>query len=378
MSTSLPKTFDVLVIGGGVIGLSTAWQLSKDGATVCVVDQGEMGREASWAGAGMVPPGPARQHWHSATALEQLAGLSSKLHSEWSELLHTDTGIENEYRRCGSIRLALSDEEKLALADQVQRWTTLGIECTKISRKILNDIEPPLVALDTQGAQAVLLPDEAQIDNRKHLLALAEACRGRGVTLMANSGIESFTSGERRISAAQSAGTEISADQYYITAGAWSGNLAEALGISVNMKPIRGQIVLLDGPPNLLKRNIYSGNNYLTPRRDGRILVGSTMEDVGFHKENTPQALEALLKFAHSLAPSLDNLSIEDSWSGLRPATSDGLPLMGRILGLENVWIATGHLRAGLQLSPATAVVMSSLIRGEQPEIDVSSLSVDR
>lgn len=378
MTTTSAKTYDVLIVGGGVIGLSTAWQLAQDGATVCVVDRGELGNEASWAGAGMIPPGPAESHWHAATALEQLAGLSSQLHRQWHERLLAETNIDNQYRRCGSIRLAMTSDQQESLARQVERCGQLGIECARLDRQVLEDLEPELTALDSPAAQAFVLPAEAHIHSRQHLSALAAACRQRGVTLLPHTGIESFRIAEGKISAAISAAHEISAGQYCLAAGCWSGQLAQALEISIDVKPIRGQILLLQGPEGLVRRNIYAGNNYLTPRRDGTILVGSTMEDVGFHKGNTPEALDGLLRFAKSVAPTVADLAIKDSWSGLRPATPDQLPLLGRIPNLENAWIAAGHLRAGLQLSPATAVVMSTLLRGQQPTIDISCLGVER
>jgi glycine oxidase len=135
---------------------------------------------------------------------------------------------------------------------------------------------------------------------------------------------------------------------------------------------------LLSGARVLLSHDVYVGLRYLAPRQDGHVLVGSTMEDVGFVKENTPEATDELLSFATQLVPALAELPVETCWSGLRPGTPDGKPYLGRAGQLENIWLATGHFRAGLQLSPATAVVMRSLILGQAPPIDVSSLRCGR
>jgi glycine oxidase len=150
------------------------------------------------------------------------------------------------------------------------------------------------------------------------------------------------------------------------------------LGLDLPVKPLRGQIVLLAGDRQLFDRNIYVGLRYLAPRRDGRVLIGSTMEDVGFVKENSPEAVQQLRSFAGQLVPALAELSMETCWSGLRPSTPDGKPYLGRAGELKNTWVATGHLRAGLQLSPATAVVMRSLMLGQATPIDVSPLGVER
>jgi glycine oxidase len=183
--------------------------------------------------------------------------------------------------------------------------------------------------------------------------------------------------GERVTSVRTSLG-DIAADRVVIAAGAWSQPIAERLGLKIPVKPIRGQIVLLNCQRPVLGRVINVGRHYLLPRDDGRILVGSTLEDVGFDRRNTAVAIGDLLQFATELVPALQSADIERCWTGFRPASVDDLPYLGRVPGFENAFVATGHYRHGLYLSTGTAVVMSRLIRGESPGVDMSPFRPDR
>jgi glycine oxidase len=170
----------------------------------------------------------------------------------------------------------------------------------------------------------------------------------------------------------------LSAASYCVTTGAWASDLLRPFGIRVGVKPIRGQMVLYRTQAPILRHIVNEGMRYLVPRDDGRLLAGSTEEDVGFDKRNTDAGIAGLVDFARSLVPALADAEIERTWAGLRPATTDGLPLIGPIPGTTNAFCAAGHFRSGLQLSPATAVVMSRLIRGEEALIDLSPLRLDR
>jgi len=372
---SANDNYDVLIVGGGVIGLSTAWELSQHGAKVCVVDRGQLGMEASWAGAGMIPPGPAESSWAVATPFEQLAGLSQRLQHPWHERLLELTGIDNEYRSDGAIYLACTDDEVQALDKKAQRWQQLGIAYQAIDAATLADIEP---ALAGPATRAYLLPEEAQLRNPRHLRALIAACQLAGVALRPGVAVHQFKVSKNRLSQAITHEGPICAEHFCLAAGSWSGQLAASLPLNLPIRPMRGQIVLLNGPVGLLRRAINVGARYCVPRHDGRLLIGSTQDDVGFVKENTAAGVGGLLQFAQTIAPELAKLPLETCWSGLRPATADGLPYLGRIPKLENGWLATGHFRAGLQLSPATAVVMRALILGQKSPVDVTELGVER
>ncbi len=371
------KNFDVLIVGGGVIGLSLAWELAQHSVKVGVVDRSALGKEASWAGAGMIPPGPPESHWHVATALEQLEGLSQTLHERWHPRLLEATGIDSQYQQSGSLHLAAFTEEQVVeLRSRVARWQALGIDCREIDATTVADLEPALAARAEQFALAYCLPDEAQIRNPRHLQALLAACELADVDLMPHAEVQGFATDGQRITVAETDQGSITADQICICTGCWSGQLARQLGTDLPVRPIRGQIALLDGHVGLLKRNVCVGSRYLVPRRDGLVLVGSTEEDVGFQKATTDDAINGLRDFAASVAPETAALPLRSSWSGLRPGTPGRQPILGRVPRFDNAWIATGHFRAGLQLSPATAVVMRSLIMGQESPIETSDFAL--
>lgn len=371
-------SYDFLIVGGGVIGLSLAWELAQHGAKVGVVDRGPLGGEASWAGAGMVPPGPVASMYAQATEFEQLEGLSQELHEDWHAILLDKTGIDNEYRQCGAIQLAQSEQEHVDLLAKAQHWRSLGIICDEIDARQLADLEPALTEHAGEFAAAYHLPDEAQIRNPRHLQALISACQIECVQLMPNVEVHDFQQQSHQITEVNTNRGTITADQVCLASGCWSGKVAKSLGFELPIRPIRGQIALLDGPPGLLTRNISVGPRYLVPRRDGRLLIGSTQEDVGFDVTTTGEEIEGLRDFAASLAPTTAALPLEQSWAGLRPSTPDNQPYLGRLPGVDNAWIAAGHFRAGLQLSPATAVVMRAMMLDQESPIDSSQLRPER
>lgn len=370
-----PETFDVLLVGGGVMGLSLAWELAQQGTRVCVVDSGEMGREASWAAAGMLPPGPSGEHWPNCTAYEQLQGLSHELQPAWHQKLADLTHIDNGFRPTGALYVAESSTAKTAALEKNQReWDRCGLEYHQLDAAAIADVEPAI----SPQSQAILLPEECQLRPPRHLKALLAACQLAGVDLRPGCQLLGWqTQGEQVCAAITSMGT-ITAENYCLTSGCWTGPLAAGLGLELPIRPVRGQILLLNGPPNTLRRIVNAGPRYLTPRADGRVLVGSTQEEVGFNKQNTVEGLAELMNFARQLCPALADFTLEQSWSGLRPGTTDELPFLGRLPRYENAWIAAGHFRAGIQLSPATAVVIRSLMLGQEPPVDVRTLGVGR
>lgn len=363
---------DVLIIGGGVIGLSLAYELSAQGKSVRVVDRTAPGQESSWAGAGILPPDVSRPSEHP---YQQLISLSHALHTQWAKRLREETGVDNGYHRTGALYLAHDEATAGQLKQVVAECGRRDIEAHWLSPAELAKDEP---AMDLQKARgACLLPDECQLRNPRHVKALLVACQARGVTIDAGRPIDDFAIQGDRITAARCGADEFRAKQYCVTGGAWSGGLVARLGCTVPIKPIRGQIVLLSGP-RVLRRIINDGHRYLVPRTDGRILVGSTEEDVGFDKRTTAETVGSLLQFAVELVPGLHDHTVERTWAGLRPGNADGLPYLGRVPKLQNAFVAAGHYRHGLHLSPGTAVVMAQLLLGQQPSIDLTPFRPDR
>jgi len=367
---------DTLIIGAGAIGLSLAYELAKRGEKVGIVERADVGRESSWAGAGIVPPAAAGT---DASPLRQLAALSARLHPEWHARLNDETRVDTGYRRCGALYLAHDDRSERQLADEVAQWQVTGIRHEVVDLARVAELEPSLAV--TGVRTAIHLPDEAQLRNPRHVRALETACAARGVVTWVRRPVEQFVVGDGQVMEVRTATGSLVAGKYCLTAGAWSGDLAAKLGLRPAVKPIRGQIVLLNPQRPVVRGIVYAGDNfrhYFVARDDGRVLVGSTEEDVGFDKRTTAAVTHELLDFAIRLAPTLADAPIEQTWAGLRPYSADGLPYLGRAPELKNFFVAAGHYRWGLALSPATAVVMAQLMRGEPTEFDLAPFRLDR
>jgi glycine oxidase len=365
---------DCLVIGGGVIGLSLAYELARNGQRVRVVDRLQPGREASWAAAGILPP---PSDAADADPLERLTALSLRLHPDWAARLREETGIDNGFRRCGALYLAdngLLDE----LRTFAKQWRRGGVAVEDLSPDAAAAIEPALQPAATGGLLrgALLVPDEVQIRSPWNMQALEAACIARGVEISSDTEVDGFEIAGGRIRAALTRQGSLVAESFCVTSGAWSGGLLSRLAVHIGIKPIRGQIVLLKTPEPVMRRVVYAGPHYFVPREDGRLLVGSTLEDVGFDRRVTSDAVRELLDFAIRWIPELRTAEMECCWAGLRPGSADGRPYLGRLPGLQNAFVAAGHYRSGLILAPATALLMAQLIRGQQPEFDLATFAV--
>jgi glycine oxidase len=401
---------ECLIVGGGVIGLSLAWQLARRGRKVRVLDRQQVGREASWAGAGILPPASREALAHP---LDQLRGMSFELHREWAEVLRAETGIDTGYRRCGGIYLARLAGETAALSAWAASLREEGVvverlgvgegergrEGDKETRRqggkaasfppspplplspSLLQHEPEIAIKPSSGLPiraAWLLPDECQLRNPHYLQALARVCELHGVVISPHTEVQDFALSGGRISSVITNEGVIDAEQICVTSGAWTGQLLQKLGMTVGVVPVRGQIVLFrcERPP--VQCVINEGPRYIVPREDGHLLVGSTEEEAGFDKRTTEVAIAELIDFARSLLPVLNSAEVKQTWAGLRPASFDGFPYLGPIPGLANAFVASGHYRSGLYLSPGTATVMAELMCGVATSLDLSVFRVGR
>jgi glycine oxidase len=365
---SMQRSTDVLVIGGGVIGLTTAYELARAGRHVIVVDRGQMGREASWAGAGIIPPGNPKR---ALGPYERLRAMSAILFEELATKLALESGIDTGYRVCGGIEFPESEDDK----PPVEAWTWEGIEWTLCNALTLKQFEPGLVPPVTP---AYLLPELAQVRNPRHLKALIAAAMRLGVTLCPECSVYGYSIAGRKLVAADTRQGSIEANQFVICAGAWSRRVVGALCFALPMFPVRGQILLLRLPAPIFSHVLIQGKRYLVPRDDGRVLVGSTEDYVCFDRNTVESDLEELHAFAVKLVPALAGAEIESSWAGLRPGAPDGLPFIGPMPELDNVWVAAGHFRAGIHLSPATARVICQMVCGETTAVPMDAFRLDR
>lgn len=350
----------MLIVGGGVVGLTAAYELAVIGARVTVVDRGELGQEASWAGAGMIPPGGRVSELPS---LQRLADESAARWPDLSQQLLELTGIDNEYTRCGSLHvpstLALSEDE----------WRHECTDWSRVPQCVLKRDEIRAMAphLASDQHRVLSLPSAAQVRNPRHLQALLAACQARGVELIARCEVTGLQTEAGRVTGAHTQHGLRNADEFLVTAGAWTGVLLDPETRTlpfVDVGPVRGQIMLLKCPRPPFTTLVESGSRYLVPRRDGRLLIGSTQEWVGFDKQTTAAGLADLHAFAIGLVPELASATIERSWAGLRPFSGRQRPYVGRVPGFTNLTVAAGHFRAGLSLSPVTALLIRDLLCG--------------
>ncbi len=370
-------TSECLILGGGVIGLTLARALARDGCQVRVVDCQAVGREASWAGAGILP---AAQRAAAIHPYDQLRGLSSELHRSLAEELLAETGIDTGYQQCGGIYLAHSPGEAAALRGFCESAQDEQLTIEKLDRTALSSLEPALLPLWDAGQIRVAywLPEEAQLRNPRHLQALAASCRQLGVALDEHVRAAEFLLEGSRVRGVATSQTTFTADVVCVTAGAWTYPLLHELGVETGILPIRGQMVLFAPPQPVLRRIINDGPRYLVPRLDGLVLAGSTEEEAGYVKETTREGVEQLVQFARRVVPELESAEVQQCWAGLRPASFDGLPYLGQVPAYDNLFVAAGHFRSGIYLSPGTARVMSQLLQGQTPEIDLTPFSILR
>jgi glycine oxidase len=358
---------DVVVIGGGIIGLSLAWDLAGQGRAVTVLEQGQVGREASWAGAGMLPPGNLDFAKDGEPALRS---HSHQLWPDWSQKLKSETGIDNEYRNCSAI--AVSFDERLDA--QIAAWRSGGVRAEPLNRV---DLDEQALAISDDVLHAYRLPEFAQVRNPRHLKALVAACGQTTVRIVEGQQVYGWEIEAGKAVAAKTATSRYSANQFVVTAGAWSQSLLKSVNCSTDIKPIRGQIALLRMKTLPFDFVIELGSRYLVPRADGRILVGSTEEHAGFVKNNTAAGVQALLEFATKLVPQLADASLERCWSGLRPGTRRPAPYIGPVPSVENLFVASGHFRSGLQMSPGTSVLLRELLLQQPTTIAAAPFSLE-
>jgi glycine oxidase len=368
------KSSDVLIVGGGVIGLSIAYYCARDGLSVTVLERGALGRESSWAGAGIIPAGRGDT---ARSAYAKLLGTSSEMWPRLSADLREETGTDNGYLRSGGFEIGFDQADSHALRSAAGHYAKEGVTWRELSPAAVRDIEP---ALTGPFVVAYHIPEMAQVRNPRHLKALAAACARRGVRLVTGAQVIGFDRDGDRVLGARTLDTTFAAGTTVVTAGAWSGGVLDTLGVTLPVKPIRGQIALIASDPGApgLRRIVMMGREYLVPRCDGRVLVGSTEEDVGFDCRPTPAGIRGLLEMAIAIAPSLGSATLERTWAGLRPGSPDSKPFIGPAPGVRSLFVAAGHYRAGLQLSPITGLVIKQLIVGEPPAVPLDACRIDR
>jgi len=372
---------DCCIIGGGIIGLSIARELAGRGRTVRVLVREPRRATASWAAAGILPPTPDRP---DAGPADALTIWSDRLHRQWAVELRDETGVDNGLRACGGLYVGAGPAALERLAEESRVWREAGAACDLLDARGIAACEPALAGVVARGgiAGGYLLPDEMQIRPPRHLEALERSCAGRGVEITHDATVREIVADAGRVVAvvADVAGVRerIDVATCVLAAGAWSGGLAEPLGLRIVTKPVRGQIALFALPRRVLDRVVNRGLDYLVPRDDGTLLAGSTIEDAGFDASTRDDAIDRIVGVARDLLGDIGLDRPDMVWAGLRPGSADGLPFIGRTPACANAFVAAGHFRAGLHQSTGTAILVADLVEGRAPTIDVAPFDPGR
>ena len=349
---------DFLVVGAGIIGLSTAWELARSGASVVVVDRGLAGRESSWAGGGMLFP---LWPWDYADAVTALTDRGRALYPDWVGELWQASGIDPEYRQTGLVALPPAD------FDRARAWcATRGLRAELVPGK---EIAPALAS----HQKTLWLPDAAQVRNPRLLRALTVALGARSVPVLENVVVREIALEGMRATGVITDRGPMSAGAVVVCAGAWSKVLLGECSEGADIFPVRGQMLLYRAPAGILPAMVLQGDNYLIPRMDGHILAGSTSEYTGFEKRPTAEAASELHLAAMRTLPALNDLRPIMHWAGLRPGSPGNVPVIARHPGIDDLYLNAGHFRYGITMAPAAAKILASLALGAPHLPDVTS-----
>jgi len=342
------KTWDVVIIGAGVIGLALAVELRRSGLSVLVLEKHYPGRESSWAAGGMLADREA------GPPLATLARASAAMYPEVLHRLQDESGLNVDLREQGTICFLDGDRmpepagEPLTAADLLR-------------------LEPEL----TYDVPAIFLPERC-VDPRLLMEALVATAKHLGVDISSGSEVIDITIAGGRAVEAVTTKSRYPGNVIVNCAGAWAGQIGP---VPIPTMPKKGQMLAVT--PTVVTHVVRGNGVYLIPRSHGRLVIGATVEDAGFDKRTDPETIQRLHQGAAVLAPKIGQARILEDWAGLRPGTPDGLPIMGAT-SIGNYFVATGHYRDGILLAPITAKLMAQLVRDEQPSGELAAFSLGR
>lgn len=362
-----PRVADAVIIGGGVIGLSIARELSHAGVNrVVIVERGRLGHAASRAAAGMLAP---QAEANKRDDFFRLAHESRSMYRTFAAELLEETSVDIELDETGVLYLAFTTEELDELARRFAWQRAAGLAVERLTTEEILHREPHL---SPAVCGALCFPEDAQVENRRLTHALAAACARRGVTLLTDTEVFRVeTSDEsaadshansRSMRAVVTSRGRIATELVIIAAGAWSSKFSELDSHRFTVAPVRGQMLCFAATPPVVRHVVYSPRAYLVPRRDGRLLIGATVEHAGFDSRVTAQGLNTLTTGALEISARIGDLPFTEAWAGLRPCAPDGLPVIGRSHETHGVIFAAGHYRNGILLAPITARLVRELV----------------
>lgn len=355
----LPETADVVIIGGGVIGLSVSRALALRGITkVVLIERASLGAEASYAAAGMLAP---QAEADCADEFFNLACQSRDMYAAFAATLLEETGIDIELDTTGTLYLALTEHDQKEIEHRYDWQTREGLSVESLSAAEVRRLEP---CISENVRSALRFPFDTQVENRRLISALAATNENFGVSLVTGTTVESLRIERGRIEGVETSRGFVSAPHVVVASGAWTSfirGLDKALP-NLRIEPVRGQMICCEANPPLAQHVIYSPRGYIVPRRDGRLLSGSTTEQAGFDKRVTVSGVHTILSHALEIAPEISSRSLIDSWAGLRPRALDNLPVLGPDAEINGLSYATGHYRNGILLAPITGELIAGAI----------------
>jgi glycine oxidase len=362
-----------LVIGGGIIGSSVAWRLAREGVNVTVLERGRLGQEASWAAAGMIAP---QAEAHAPGPFFDLCLRAREAFEAAVDRLAAESGVDPEYDSEGILYVALDAAERRELEERARWQHQAGAVVEELTASEARKLEP---AISPEVAYALYFPDNRRTENRKLTQAYANSAAGAGATFVEGARVDSLIVKNGTASGVRmDYGVTHDADVIINAAGSWAGQVRGLESDHVEIHPVRGQIVCFEGRPGILKPSVFSLRGYVVPRRDGRLLAGSTMEEAGFNKSVTFAGMQTILRGVGEMVPSLGAMPFREAWAGLRPATKDLMPVYGASPSVANVFYAAGLFRSGILLSALTGEILADLVMGRKPVIDLTPFSPAR
>lgn len=355
---------DCIVVGGGAIGLLTARQLFLAGVDVLLLEKGSLGGESSWAGGGIISP---LYPWRYDDAVNVLAERSKKIYPELTKKLFEETSEDCELISSGLFTVTgdLPAKDYREILHWAKTWS--------VEASYIDDVEAIHAIEKTVGEvvqQGIWMPDIMQVRNPKFVKALKAAFDLLAIPYHEHAAVEEIIIKNNKACGVRTEHKTFFADKIIIASGAWSAQF-EATETSVNVVPVKGQMIMYKGAPGLVRRIVLSEGHYIIPRKDGRILAGSTLEKIGFDKEISSSAFEELHQAAVELVPLLADLSVERQWAGLRPGTEKGIPYICQHDEVEGLYIHAGHFRNGIVLGVSSAELMADIVLGRKPWCDV-------
>lgn len=362
----------IAIIGAGVSGLLSALELVEQGCSITLFDQQHAGHAASWAGGGILSP---MYPWRYPNEVNHLAQHGKQLYQQWNEKLQPKTGIDFQIHDTGMLIFDEADFE-LGLSYKDQHQDPMQ-HCEYLQREQLETVNPHISA---QFQHAIYFPHLANVRNPRLLKSLISYLKQHPqVEVYENTWIEKFNIQNQKIQSVENAnGQRFVADQFVIATGAWSHCWAEQLQLSIPVEPVQGQMMLFKTPENWLPTMCMNNVMYLIPRLDGHIVCGSSMDHIGFDKRPNVQTQQNIYKACIEMVPELANFPIVKQWAGLRPSSPTGIPYIGKMPELNNLWANFGHYRNGLCMGPASAQLLRQLMLNQDTRVDAKAYSTER